>query len=319
MIDISDIGKRLDVYVAERGNITRSASAKLTEQGAVTVNGAKMPKNYRLREGDTVDIVLPEPVPDKAEPQNIPLDIIYEDDTLLVVNKPKGMVVHPAAGNPDGTLVNALLYHCGTSLSGINGVIRPGIVHRIDKDTSGLLVVAKTDSAHISLSEQISSHSFERHYHAISNGHLKEMSGTVDAPIGRHPIDRKKMAIIKDGRDAVTHYSVISPLDKYDYIKLQLKTGRTHQIRVHMASLGHPLLCDSVYGGGKSRFEKTHADLICGQCLLAKTISFIHPKTGELMKFDSPLPDYFMRALKLLGYEGQTIPDPESKDSINEI
>ena len=303
MTDINDVGKRLDVYVAERGGITRSASAKLTERGAVKVNGVKMPKNYRLREGDTVDIDFPEPVPDRAEPENIPLDIVYEDDYLLIVNKPKGMVVHPAAGNPTGTLVNALLYHCGTSLSGINGVIRPGIVHRIDKDTSGLLAVAKTDAAHVSLAEQISSHSFGRRYEAIINGHLRDESGTVDAPIGRHPVDRKKMAIVKGGKPAVTHSSVVSHLEKADHIALQLETGRTHQIRVHMASLGHPLLGDTVYGGGKSRFEVTHASLLSGQCLHAKTISFVHPITGELMKFDSALPEYFTECLRLLGGE----------------
>ena len=303
MTDINDVGKRLDVYVAERGGITRSASAKLTERGAVKVNGVKMPKNYRLREGDTVDIDFPEPVPDRAEPENIPLDIVYEDDYLLIVNKPKGMVVHPAAGNPTGTLVNALLYHCGTSLSGINGVIRPGIVHRIDKDTSGLLAVAKTDAAHVSLAEQISSHSFGRRYEAIINGHLRDESGTVDAPIGRHPVDRKKMAIVKGGKPAVTHYLVVSHLEKADHIALQLETGRTHQIRVHMASLGHPLLGDTVYGGGKSRFEVTHASLLSGQCLHAKTISFVHPITGELMKFDSALPEYFTECLRLLGGE----------------
>lgn len=303
MTDINDVGKRLDVYVAERGGITRSASAKLTERGAVTVNGVKMPKNYRLREGDTVDIDFPEPVPDRAEPENIPLDIVYEDDYLLIVNKPKGMVVHPAAGNPTGTLVNALLYHCGTSLSGINGVIRPGIVHRIDKDTSGLLAVAKTDAAHVSLAEQISSHSFGRRYEAIINGHLRDESGTVDAPIGRHPVDRKKMAIVKGGKPAVTHYSVVSHLEIADHIALQLETGRTHQIRVHMASLGHPLLGDTVYGGGKSRFEVTHAFLLSGQCLHAKTISFVHPITGQFMKFDSALPEYFTECLRLLGGE----------------
>lgn len=303
MTDISDVGKRLDVYVAERGGITRSASAKLTERGAVTVNGVKMPKNYRLRDGDTVEIDFPEPIPDNAEPQNIPLDIVYEDAHLLIVNKPKGMVIHPAAGNPRDTLVNALLYHCGTSLSGINGVIRPGIVHRIDKDTSGLLAVAKTDAAHVSLAEQISSHSFERQYMAVVNGHLKDEIGIVDAPIGRHPIDRKKMAVVKDGKPAVTHYSVVLHLERADLVSLQLETGRTHQIRVHMASLGHPLLGDTVYGGGKSRFEVTHSALLSGQCLHAKTISFLHPATGELMRFDSELPKYFTEALRLLGGE----------------
>ena len=301
MINNESVGVRLDVYVAERENITRSASAKLIESGAVTVNGVVVAKNYKLREGDTVDTVIPEPTPDKAEPENIPLDIVYEDNDLLVVNKPKDMVVHPAAGNESGTLVNALLYHCGDSLSGINGVIRPGIVHRIDKDTSGLLVVAKNDASHVSLAEQISSHTFDRFYHAISLGHLKEESGRIDKPIGRHPVDRKKMAIVKDGREAATNYKVIRPLDGADYIELKLETGRTHQIRVHLSSLGHPIMGDTVYGGGKTRFELQHPSLISGQCLHAKTISFVHPRSGKLMSFDSPLPEYFKKLLTLLG------------------
>jgi len=301
MIDITDVGKRLDVFVAEREGITRSASAKLAESGNVTVCGRVVPKNYRLREGDSVEVVLPEPVPDKAEPENIPINIIYEDAFLLVVNKEKGMVVHPAAGNPSGTLVNALLYHCGDSLSGINGVIRPGIVHRIDKDTSGLLVVAKTDTAHLSLAEQIASHRFERQYRAIVNGHLREDSGRVDKPIARHPTDRKKMAIVAGGREAATNYRVIEQLNGADHVALQLETGRTHQIRVHMASLGHPLLGDTVYGGGRSKFEASHEGLLRGQCLHAKTISFCHPVTGEVMRFDSPLPHSFTEALRLLG------------------
>ncbi len=290
MTDINDVGKRLDVYVAERGGITRSASAKLTERGAVKVNGVKMPKNYRLREGDTVDIDFPEPVPDRAEPENIPLDIVYEDDYLLIVNKPKGMVVHPAAGNPTGTLVNALLYHCGTSLSGINGVIRPGIVHRIDKDTSGLLAVAKTDAAHVSLAEQISSHSFGRRYEAIINGHLRDESGTVDAPIGRHPVDRKKMAIVKGGKPAVTHYSVVSRLEKADHIALQLETGRTHQIRVHLSHLGHPICGDFLYG--------TELPELPGRFALHSAyIALNHPITGERIECTSPLPDALAQLL----------------------
>ena len=301
MIDTADVGKRLDVYVAEREGLTRSASAKLLESGNVTVNGKPVPKNYRLREGDTVEVILPEPIPDKAEPENIPLNVIYEDEYLLVIHKDKGMVVHPAAGNPSGTLVNALLYHCGGSLSGINGVIRPGIVHRIDKDTSGLLAVAKTDEAHLSLAEQIASHRFERQYQAIVNGHLREERGRIDKPIARHPADRKKMAIVAGGREAATNYRVIEPLTGADHVALQLETGRTHQIRVHMASLGHPLLGDTVYGGGKSKFETSHEKLLGGQCLHAKTIAFLHPKTGEMMRFDSPLPFYFTEALRLLG------------------
>ena len=301
MITAEDAGKRLDVFVAEREQLTRSASAKLVESGAVTVGGKPSVKNYRLREGDLVEVTLPEPIPDRALPENIPLDVVYEDDQLLVVNKPKGMVVHPAAGNPAGTLVNALLYHCGDSLSGINGVIRPGIVHRIDKDTSGLLAVAKTDEAHLSLAEQISSHTFAREYRAIVNGHLKESEGVIDRPIGRHPVDRKRMAIVKDGRNALTHYRVLASLERADYLALRLETGRTHQIRVHLSSLGHPLLGDTVYGGGRTPFEVRNASLLCGQCLHAKTISFLHPKTKQLMSFDSPLPPYFERALTLLG------------------
>lgn len=300
MIDIKDVGVRLDVYVAEREAITRSASAKLIENGMVKVCGKIEAKNYKLRANDDVEVILPEPVPSDALPENIPLDIIYEDSDLLVVNKPKGMVVHPAAGNTSGTLVNALLYHCGNSLSGINGVIRPGIVHRIDKDTTGLLVVAKNDESHISLAEQISSHSFERCYEAICLGHLKTESGEVDKPIGRHPTDRKKMAIVKDGREAFTSYKLLTPLKNADHIQLRLKTGRTHQIRVHMSHIGHPLMGDTVYGGGKTRFELTHPSLIQGQCLHAKTISFIHPRTGEFMRFDSPLPQYFIKLLELL-------------------
>ena len=301
MIDRTDVGKRLDVFVAEREGITRSAAAKLAESGQVTVNGNAVTKNYRLREGDTVNTVIPEPVPDKAEPEAIPLEIVYEDKYLLVVNKPKGMVVHPAPGNPSGTLVNALLYHCGNSLSGINGVIRPGIVHRIDKDTSGLLVVAKTDEAHLSLAEQIASHRFERQYRAIVNGHLKEESGRIDRPIGRHPVDRKKMAVVKDGREAATNYRVLASLERADYLALQLETGRTHQIRVHLSSLGHPLLGDTVYGGGRTKFELSHESLLCGQCLHAKTISFQHPITGDILRLDSPLPPYFTELFKLLG------------------
>lgn len=301
MIDQAYIGKRLDVYAAERENITRSAVQKLIETGMITVNGIAMPKNYKLRAEDDVEIVRPEASElEDVLPENIPLDIIYEDEYLVVVNKPKGMVVHPAAGNPNGTLVNALLYHCKGSLSGINGVIRPGIVHRIDKDTSGLLVVAKTDEAHVSLAQQISSHSFERRYHAIINGSLKEDSGTVDKPIGRSLSDRKKMAVVAGGRDAVTHYKVIEQLERTQYIELQLETGRTHQIRVHMASLGHPLLGDVVYGGGRTAFERSNSDILCGQCLHAKTISFVHPITGEFLRFDSALPDYFTKMLEKL-------------------
>ena len=291
--DSTDLNKRLDVFLAERGNLTRSASQKILKDGLVLVNGSSVSKNYRMSLGDKVEFALPDVVETENKPQNIELDVVYEDDQLLVVNKPKGMVVHPAAGNPDGTLVNALLYHCGDSLSGINGVIRPGIVHRIDKDTSGLLVVAKNDLSHISLAEQISSHKFDRFYEAVCCGRFKEQKGTINAPIGRHPKDRKKMAIVSDGRDAVTHYEVIHEYKGYSHVRFKLETGRTHQIRVHSASLGHSIVGDTVYGARDK--------LGCvGQCLHAKTISFVHPITNELMTFDSELPEYFSNILSKL-------------------
>jgi len=289
-IDLGDIDIRLDVFMAERGNLTRSASQKLIKAGRVTVNGTVASKNYKTKAGDVIEFIIPEAVAGENLPQDIALDILYEDEHLLVVNKPKGMVVHPAAGNPDNTLVNALLYHCGDSLSGINGVIRPGIVHRIDKDTSGLLVVAKNDKAHVSLAEQIKSHSFDRFYEAVCCGHFREQSGTVDAPIGRHPKDRKKMAIVADGRNAVTHYEVIAEYNGYSHVKFKLETGRTHQIRVHTSSKGHPIVGDTLYGAR----DKLGVE---GQCLHAKTISFVHPVSGEFMSFDSELPDYFKNVL----------------------
>lgn len=297
MIDAETEGKRLDVYVAERSNITRSASQKLIERGAVTVNGESLPKNYKLRLGDTVDICVPEPEQTQIVPQDIPLDVVYEDDYLIVINKPKGMVVHPAPGNPDKTLVNALLHHCKGSLSGINGVIRPGIVHRIDKDTSGLLVAAKCDAAHESLASQIASHTFDRFYHAIVIGSFKEQVGTISKPIGRHPVKRKQMAVVAGGKPATTHYEVLEEWPGYSHIRLKLETGRTHQIRVHMSSFGHPIFGDTVYGGGKTRAEKQCAPICEGQCLHAKTISFIHPISGEYMEFTSELPDYFREVI----------------------
>lgn len=292
-IEQADIDKRLDVFIAERADMTRSASQKLLKEGFVRVNGNVISKNYKLKENDIIEFELPELTESESKPQDISLDIIYEDEHLLVVNKPKGMVVHPAAGNPDGTLVNALLFHCGDSLSGINGVIRPGIVHRIDKDTSGLLVVAKNDTAHISLAEQIKSHTFDRFYEAICCGRFREQQGKVDAPIGRSPKDRKKMAIVSDGRNAVTHYEVIAEYGAFSHVKFKLETGRTHQIRVHMASLGHPIAGDTLYGAR----DKLGIE---GQCLHAKTISFVHPVTNELMKFESDLPDYFNELLAKL-------------------
>ena len=289
-------GVRLDRFLADSGlELSRSAAVGLIDNGNVTVNGKAQNKKYKLSDGDEVIIRIPDPVPYEAKAENIPLDIIYEDEDLLVVNKPKGMVVHPAAGNYDGTLVNALLYHCGDSLSGINGVLRPGIVHRIDKDTSGLLIVAKNDHAHKLLAEQIKAHSFTREYEAIVFGNLKNDEGTVDAPIGRHPVDRKKMCITpKNSKNAVTHYQVLERLKGYTYIRCMLETGRTHQIRVHMASLGHPVSGDTVYGVKNEKVPFT------GQCLHARKIGFVHPSSGEYIEFTSPLPDYFEQFLSKL-------------------
>ena len=285
--------RRIDVFAAEAADITRSRAAMLAEEGCITVNGKKAQKNTRLKAGDRVEILVPEPVTYNAEPENIPLDIIYEDNDLLIVNKPKGMVVHPAAGNYDGTLVNALMYHCGASLSGINGVMRPGIVHRIDKDTSGLLMVAKNDFAHNALAAQIKEHSFTREYEAVVYGNIKDDAGTVDAPIGRHPVKRKQMAVVyQNSKPAVTHYSVVERLDGFTHLRLRLETGRTHQIRVHMAYMGHPVAGDEVYGPKKVITE------LHGQCLHAKKVGFIHPRTGEYMEFDSELPPYFIRFLQ---------------------
>ena len=295
-----DAGKRLDAFLAEKGGITRSAAERLIGQGSVSVNGNACPKNYKLKAGDETEYALPTPAPDEAIPQNIPLEFLFEDDDLAVVNKPKGMVVHPAAGNPDGTMVNALLFHMGDRLSGIGGVLRPGIVHRIDKDTSGILIVAKNDESHLRLSEQISAHSFDRVYHAVLVGNLREDAGTVDAPIGRNPADRKKMAITPDGRRAVTHYRVLRRYPGFCYVELRLETGRTHQIRVHMASLGHPVAGDLTYGGGRTAFEKKHMALFGGQCLHAKAIAFDHPRDGRRMSFDSELPPYFTEILRRL-------------------
>ena len=279
--------------------LTRAAAVRLTESGDVTLNGKTASKSDKVKTGDIVEITYPEPVSSEAVPQDIPLDIIYEDDDLLVVNKPKGMVVHPAAGNPDGTLVNALLYHCGDSLSGIGGVVRPGIVHRIDKDTSGLLMVAKNDTAHLKLSEQIKEHSFTREYEAVIIGHLKEQKGSIDAPIGRSKNDRKKMAVTElNSKNAVTRYEVLEEYPGFSYVRLRLETGRTHQIRVHMAYLGHPLAGDGVYGG-----RNAERIMEGGQCLHARKIGFIHPTTGKYMEFTSPLPEYFTNFLEKLRNE----------------
>ena len=282
-------GIRVDKYIADAEiGLSRSAAVGLIENGGVTVNGQRVNKKSKLKLGDTISVSIPDPIPYEAKAEDIPIEIVYEDNDLLVVNKPKGMVVHPAAGNYEGTLVNALLYHCGDSLSGINGVMRPGIVHRIDKDTSGLLIVAKNDKAHASLAEQIKAHSFTREYEAVVFGNLKTDEGTVDAPIGRNPNDRKKMCVTeRNSKHAVTHYRVLSRYKGYTHIRCILETGRTHQIRVHMAYLGHPVAGDQVYGVKNEKLN------FSGQCLHAKKIGFIHPKSGKYMEFDSVLPEYF--------------------------
>lgn len=296
-------GTRIDVYLAAETELTRSAVQKLlSDEEAVSVNGLRVPKNYKVAVGDIVELEIPEPVPLEVQPENLPLDIVYEDGDVILVNKPKGMVVHPAAGNYTGTLVSALLYHCGETLSGINGVIRPGIVHRIDKDTSGVLVIAKNDAAHVSLAAQIKAHSVTRIYHAVVVGNLRDDEGVIDAPLARHPVDRKKMAVSRapGARNAVTHYRVLEHFNGYTYCQFRLETGRTHQIRVHMASVGHPLLGDPVYGSPKNPFEQKHPALLHGQCLHAKVLGFVHPKTGQYMEFDTPLPEEFETVLSLL-------------------
>lgn len=273
--------------------LSRSSAQQLIEDGMILVNGAVCNKKTVVKPGDEIEITLPEPTVLSVDAEDIPLDIVYEDEHLLVVNKPKGMVVHPAAGNYNGTLVNALMHHCGDSLSGINGVIRPGIVHRIDKDTSGLLVVAKTDTAHRGLAEQIKEHSFTRIYNTVVVGNIKDDSGTINAPIGRHPKDRKKQAVTdKNSKNAVTHYEVLERFNGFTYLKVTLETGRTHQIRVHMAYRGNPVAGDVVYGNPK----KTYG--LDGQCLNASTIGFIHPVTGEYLEFTTELPEYFKDFLR---------------------
>ncbi|MCR5086303.1 MAG: RluA family pseudouridine synthase [Lachnospiraceae bacterium] len=289
-------GIRCDRVIAEMiPEITRSFAQKLADNGSVSVNDIVLSKNNcKLKAGDKITVKLPDPEPLAIEPENIPLDIIYEDDDICIVNKPKGMVVHPAPGHSNGTLVNALLYHCGGHLSGINGIARPGIVHRIDRDTTGLLVVCKNDTAHLSLSEQLAVHSITRVYDCICEGILKE-DGTIDANIGRSTKDRKKMCVTAQGRRAVTHYFVQEPLaGKYTYVKCRLETGRTHQIRVHMASIHHPLLGDTVYGREKQPFSTD------GQVLHAGVLGFVHPRRGEYMEFQAPLPEYFEKLLNKL-------------------
>ena len=288
-----DSKERIDAFVSRECDISRAMAQKLIESGCVLINGTKCQKNARLAQGDNVSVEIPKAAPLDVVAQNIALDIVYEDSDVIVVNKPKGMVVHPAAGNPDGTMVNALLYHAGDSLSGIGGVMRPGIVYRIDKDTSGLVVIAKNDMAHMALSEQLKDHSLYRVYNAVIIGNLKEDKGTIDAPIGRSLRDRKKMAVVAGGRDAVTHYEVLRRYEGFCLVKCILKTGRTHQIRVHMAHVGHPLLGDEVYGNGKNKFECQNRSILGGQCLHAAEIGFIHPRSGEKMNFRTELPEYF--------------------------
>ena len=286
---------RLDVFVAEIGEITRSRAAKLIEDGCVLVNSKVAAKNLKLKTGDKVVLNLPDPVSYNVTAEEIPLDIVYEDNDLLVVNKPKGMVVHPANGNLDGTLVNALMHHCGDTLSGINGVMRPGIVHRIDKNTSGLLMVAKNDTTHNGLAAQIKEHSFTREYEAVVYGNLKDDEGIIDAPIGRHPVKRKQMAVTdKNSKNAVTHYKVIERFGNFTHIRLRLETGRTHQIRVHMAYIGHAVAGDDVYG------PKKVITSLNGQCLHAKKVGFVHPITNKYLEFESDLPNYFIKFLKAI-------------------
>lgn len=276
-------------------SLSRSFIQKMIKDERVLVNGASVKGSYRLKEGDEIEFELPESVEPDIEPENIPLDILYEDSDVIVVNKLKGMVVHPAAGHYSKTLVNALMYHCGKDLSGINGVMRPGIVHRIDMDTTGSIIVCKNDKAHASIAMQLKEHSINRKYHAICYGVLDEDEGTIDKPIGRHPTERKKMAINeRNGKHAVTHYRVLQRFEGYTYIECRLETGRTHQIRVHMASIGHPLLGDEIYSNRKSPWK------LQGQTLHAKTLGFIHPSTGEYVEVDAPLPEYFQHLLDIL-------------------
>ena len=287
-------GERADALLARLvPDLTRSAAQKLLERGAVTSAGRPVRKNDRPAPGDVLEVVLPDPEPIDLVPQDIPLDVVYEDGDVIVVNKPVGLVVHPAPGHPDGTLVNALLYHCGTSLSGINGELRPGIVHRIDRDTSGLIIAAKNDRAHLALAAQLQDHSLARTYEAVAVGGLRKDSGTVDAPIGRHPVDRKKMAVDrKNGREAITHWTVLARYPGYTHVECRLETGRTHQIRVHLASIGHPLLGDTVYGAKKP------VPGLAGQCLHARRLRFVHPSTGEPVELECPLPDWFQEVLR---------------------
>lgn len=302
--------QRVDVMLSAcLPDTTRSAVQKWLQAGLVCVQGKPLTKKSRLHAGDVVSVQVPDPQPMELQPENIPLTIVYEDDDLLVVDKPKGMVVHPAPGNPDHTLVNALLYHCGDSLSGINGVLRPGIVHRLDKDTSGLLMVAKNDFAHQKLAEQIAVHSFVREYETVVYGRLRDEEGCIRTQIGRHPVDRKKMAVLQTGgREAITHYRVLQTFQGFSHVRVKLETGRTHQIRVHMAYLGHPVAGDPVYGPRKVITK------LNGQCLHARKIGFIHPRSGDYMEFEGELPAYFTAFLRSLGTGEPVVSEREVQD-----
>lgn len=299
--DSQSSGQRLDAFLADKLSLSRSRICDLIISGNIAVCGVSQSKNYRIKENDLIAISLPEEQEISAIPQNIPIDIVYDDRDIIIVNKPQGMVVHPAPGNYNNTLVNALLYHCRNSLSGINGALRPGIVHRIDKDTSGLLIVAKNDEAHLKLSQMFSEHTFERKYQAIVYGSPKNDSGTIDLSIGRSKYDRKKMMYYPKGtpntKNALTHYKVLERFRGYSYVQLKLETGRTHQIRVHMKSIGHPIVADPLYAPNQNSLG------LSGQCLHAKYIAFHHPITGEFLQFDSPLPNYFSDLLRKLRIE----------------
>jgi len=299
IIGSEDTSGRLDVFLASNlMGVSRSMAQKLIEDGLVLVNGGFVKKNYKTVENDRIEVTIPQPEALEAVAQNIPVHIVYEDEDLVVVDKPKGMVVHPAAGNPDGTLVNALLYHCKDSLSGIGGKLRPGIIHRIDKDTSGLLMVAKNDNAHLELARQLKEHSIEREYVGVVHGRFHQESGTVEQPIGRSNADRKKMAVTSyNSRHAVTHYHLLTQFNQYAYMRFLLETGRTHQIRVHMAYINHPLAGDLVYGPKKMTKAE---EQLAGQCLHARRLGFTHPRTGERMSFESSLPDYFEKFIFFL-------------------
>lgn len=295
-ITAEESGERIDALLARLvPELTRSAAQRLLEEGLVTLGGVPVKKNRRTEPGEVYAALLPEPELPEPEPQDIPLDIVYEDADVVVVNKPRGMVVHPAPGHPDGTLVNALLWHCGASLSGVGGERRPGIVHRIDKDTSGLIIAAKNDFAHLALSAQLADRSLSRVYEAVARGEFRDEAGTVDAPIGRHPTERKRMAVTERGsRPAVTHWEVIARCRGWTHIRCRLETGRTHQIRVHMAYIGHPLLGDMVYGAKKPERG------LEGQCLHARELKFLHPRTGEAIHLSTELPEYFQQVLASL-------------------